>query len=201
VASEIRAYFFDLGNVIVDIHPDRFFSALEIESGAERERIVEVYRTSGLSRELETGRMTFDEFYRASCDVLGVPIDRGRFTDAWNSIIGDEKPGIREVVASCAAKAPVYLLSNTNEPHYRCSLEKAPSLGYMREHFLSYALHAMKPDRHIYEAAIRRSGASAEEIFFTDDLEVNIRSAANLGLRAVRFTGVGELKAGLAAIG
>jgi glucose-1-phosphatase len=190
----IEGYIFDLGNVIVDIHVDRFLPALGLDGRWSVEKALGRYEESGVSRDFELGLLSFDEFYRKSCDLFGVDPERHKFLTAWNAIIGDEKAGIYEIIKSCADKAPVYLLSNTNDPHYRYSLERAPSLHLMKEHFLSYKLNVLKPDPRIYIKTIEHIGIPAGHLFFTDDREDNIASAQQVGLHAVQFTNTGQLK-------
>ena len=49
---------------------------------------------------------------------------------------------------------------------------------------------SLKPDKKIYEAAIRVSGKAPEALFFTDDREENIEAALRLGIRAHLFRSV-----------
>jgi putative hydrolase of the HAD superfamily len=58
-----------------------------------------------------------------------------------------------------------------------------------------------KPDPRIYEELIRRLGVPAKAIAFVDDLPENLPPAARLGIRAVLFTGPGEVRAALTAMG
>ncbi len=200
MSSPIQAYIFDLGNVIVDIHIDRFLPALGLDGKWSIEEALEKYEHSGLSREFELGNISFDEFYRRSCELFEVEIERDKFLAAWNAIIGDEKTEMHGIIKSCAEKAPVYLLSNTNDTHYRDALAKAPSLQLMKEHYLSYKLNLLKPDPRIYTEIIDRIGITAEHLFFTDDREDNIASAKHVGLQAVQFKDTGRLKKALKSL-
>jgi putative hydrolase of the HAD superfamily len=51
-----------------------------------------------------------------------------------------------------------------------------------------------KPDRAIYEHALSDLGAIASETLFLDDREPNIRSAEQLGMRAIRFHSIRQLR-------
>ena len=46
----------------------------------------------------------------------------------------------------------------------------------------------MKPQEKIYKAAIEAAGVSAENIFYTDDLEPNIDGAKRCGMDAAIYT-------------
>ncbi len=194
MSSGVKAFVFDLGNVIVDLHLDRFLPTLGLDHQWSTEEALKIYEQSGLSRDFELGNISFDEFYQKSCEVFKISVERGKFLKAWNSIIGNEKEGISGLVESCAEKAPVYLLSNTNEPHYRWSLNQAPALHKMEEHFLSYELNLLKPAPRIYTETVERIGFPAENLFFIDDREDNIASALQVGLNAVQFKNAEQLK-------
>jgi HAD superfamily hydrolase (TIGR01509 family) len=59
----------------------------------------------------------------------------------------------------------------------------------------------IKPDLAIYEHTLRGLGVIASEALFLDDREVNIRAARELGMYAVRFESIEQLRSELAAAG
>jgi FMN phosphatase YigB (HAD superfamily) len=183
----VQAYLFDLGHVIVDIHLENFLPRLGIDGTMSVDEAIVTYERSGISREFELGRISFDQFYERSCRLFSLDVERSRFLAAWNAIIGDEKPGMYELIHTCAEHAPVYLLSNTNEPHFGEALRKSPVLGLMKRFYLSYEMHLMKPDPRIYRETVERIGLPAGAIFFTDDRADNIASAEEAGLQVHRF--------------
>jgi putative hydrolase of the HAD superfamily len=71
------------------------------------------------------------------------------------------------------------------EPLWRAKL---PEIDEIFEVVVDSAFVGMrKPDPRIYELALERLGATAEECVFLDDLEVNCEAARALGMVAVRF--------------
>jgi FMN phosphatase YigB (HAD superfamily) len=66
---------------------------------------------------------------------------------------------------------------------------------------LSAELRLIKPHPAIYEHALQGLGATAEETIFVDDRETNVAAAYALGIRAIEFRSVGQLKDDLAALG
>ncbi len=198
--SDIKAFLFDLGSVIVDVHLDNFLPVLGLDGKISVDEAVEKYVSSGISSEFERGRISFDEFYERSCRLFDMDFEKSRFLKAWKAIIGDEIPGMFDLIQRCGRHAPVYLLSNTNEPHFEESLRKSPALQLMKQFFLSYELQLLKPDPRIYTETINRVGIPGNQIFFTDDREDNIESAKKVGLQAVRFHNVGQLESVLQKI-
>jgi putative hydrolase of the HAD superfamily len=66
---------------------------------------------------------------------------------------------------------------------------------------LSADVRLIKPDPAIYEHTLHGLGASAAETLFVDDREPNIRAARALGMRAIQFLSISQLKDDLEALG
>lgn len=58
----------------------------------------------------------------------------------------------------------------------------------------------IKPDPAIYEHALRALGTKAAETLFLDDREPNVRAAQALGIHAIRFKSVEQLRSDLQAL-
>jgi putative hydrolase of the HAD superfamily len=65
----------------------------------------------------------------------------------------------------------------------------------------SYQLGIAKPDPQIYTYTLEKLGAKAEETLFLDDRQVNIDAAHKLGLVALLFSDVEQLKVDLIRLG
>ena len=65
----------------------------------------------------------------------------------------------------------------------------------------SYQLRMAKPDPKIYRYALKELGTLPEETLFLDDKLVNIDAARSLGIQAVQFSTVDQLRADLIASG
>jgi glucose-1-phosphatase len=193
-----RAYLFDLGHVIVDIHYDRFLKELGLDHTYSVDEILSQFIRSGLIASFESGHLSTDRFIAASRELLQTDLNDSVLLSAWKAIIGDEKEGMNHILSSLAERHPLYLLSNTNEPHFREAIRRSPSLSFMKEYFLSYELKLLKPDPEIYRETVRRIGLAAGEIIFIDDREDNILSARGVGLNAIQFSDVPALSAQLA---
>jgi putative hydrolase of the HAD superfamily len=66
---------------------------------------------------------------------------------------------------------------------------------------LSAEVRLIKPDPAIYEHTLHGLGASAAETLFVDDREPNIRAARALGMHAIQFLSISQLKDDLEALG
>jgi putative hydrolase of the HAD superfamily len=65
----------------------------------------------------------------------------------------------------------------------------------------SYQLRMAKPDPAIYRHTLKELGTPAEETLFLDDKLVNVQAARELGMKALVFTNVEQLRADLIAQG
>jgi len=65
----------------------------------------------------------------------------------------------------------------------------------------SCEVRLLKPDPAIYEHTLRGLGVAAAETLFVDDRENNIQAGRKLGMRAIQFRSVAQLKDDLAALG
>jgi FMN phosphatase YigB (HAD superfamily) len=59
----------------------------------------------------------------------------------------------------------------------------------------------IKPDPAIYEHTLHGLGISASESLFVDDREINIQAARALGMHAIQFSSISQLKDDLEAMG
>ena len=83
-------------------------------------------------------------------------------------------------------------------------------IDYLRKNFawldqfdfitFSAEVGLIKPDRAIYEHTLRGLGRKAGETLFVDDRQVNIQAARQLGIHAVRFRSVEQLRRDLEAM-
>ena len=65
----------------------------------------------------------------------------------------------------------------------------------------SAEVRLIKPDGAIYQHTLKGLGLPAAETLFIDDRETNIRAAQALGIQAIQFRSIGQLKDDLEALG
>jgi HAD superfamily hydrolase (TIGR01509 family) len=59
----------------------------------------------------------------------------------------------------------------------------------------------IKPDAAIYEHSLRGVGVAASEALFIDDKEPNVQGARAVGIRAIRFQSIEQLRSELRELG
>ena len=111
-------------------------------------------------------------------------------------------PDIAALLPRAAERMPLYVFSNTNQPHIEYFSEAYPDLlGHFRELYLSSAIGLRKPDAAAYDHVIKSIGVPAERIVFFDDLAQNVEGARACGLKAVQVRSSGDVASTLAALG
>jgi len=196
---------FDLGNVLVHIHPEAFLQTLGIDTPENRryyqKSVINIVKT------YERGEDSTDQFL----DHLGVLFNahdaaqqhirghrrvfsRDDFSRAMLSIIGRPIVGMEELVRNLGARVPLGLLSNTNPMHFDACMDDLAVLQVIPSHFLSYRLKSLKPEPGIFEKAIQLLQLDPGDVLYIDDLDENVEAARRVGLNGYLFAGEQELK-------
>jgi putative hydrolase of the HAD superfamily len=100
-----------------------------------------------------------------------------------------------------ASGLKIGLLSNMHPQMVAHCRKQFPWLNDFNSVTFSGDVRLIKPDRAIYEHALRDLGVIASETLFLDDREPNIRSAKQLGIQAIRFHSIRLLRDELEAAG
>ena len=103
------------------------------------------------------------------------------------SIIGDEYPGVFEVIQELKAKGiKTATLSNNNPIHWAWFTEsgKYPAIEAIDHLVASFHLGCFKPDPRIFSAFCEYLGWNKSDLVFLDDSEKNVIAARNAGWRA-----------------
>jgi HAD superfamily hydrolase (TIGR01509 family) len=204
---------FDLGNVLVYIHPEAFLQTLGIDSPENRRSyqplvidIVKRYERGDDSTGKFLDRM--DELFNSGRMQSGTGPGRGagqftreQFRHAMLRVVGKPVEGMEDLVRRVASKASVGLLSNTNPLHYEIGCANLRVLQFIPNHFLSYKLRALKPDPLIFERVLQQLSVDPAEILYIDDIEENLHAARPFGFACHLFRERLALESELARLG
>ena len=143
----------------------------------------------------EAGRFADAESYRAAFgQAIGTDIPVADWIANRRSAM-TPWPDSFAAVSRAAELGTVSLLTN-NGPLVEAHLaELAPELVplFGRELHTSSFYGARKPDPTVFANMLAHYGVPAEQVFFADDLEVNVEAARSLGIEAHRFTDAASL--------
>ncbi len=203
IAQQPACMIFDLGNVLVHIHPAAFLKTLGIDS-PENRRIFQRPITDAV-KTYERGDETTEQFLRSLGELFkthpatrrddgGEVFPSADLRKAMLAIIGRPVDGMEELVRSVSTKVPLGLLSNTNPIHFDSCLEHLAVLRFIPSHFLSYRLRSLKPEQAIFQKTIELTQLDPRDILYVDDIPENVEAARKAGLNAHLFVGAGELR-------
>ena len=199
-APPIRTVAFDMGGVLTYTS----FGGLEeygADIGVPAGLLTTYFRGHPQMALLETGAITSREFFKFVCIDAerrsGVRLDIRRL--AASAARGEElNPTMVDLVRQVGERHRTALLTNNvAEAGWRATFP-FELFDYVVD---SSEVELRKPDPRIYEELIRRTGGSARELVFIDDLPENLEPARQLGITAIRFTGVADLRSALAELG
>ncbi len=202
---------FDLGNVLVHIHPEAFLQTLGIDTPENRRAYQK--KVIDIVKRYECGEETTDKFLENLDTLFNVSgaakprldhnslYSREDFRRAMLSIIGQPVSEMEELVRTLSAKVPLGLLSNTNPLHFDACLEHLAALQFIPAHFLSYRLKSLKPDSAIFRQVLDLLQRDPREVLYIDDMLENVEAALQSGFNAYHFLGYDQLKNHLASYG
>jgi putative hydrolase of the HAD superfamily len=195
---EVEAFIFDIGNVLVRFEAGTAERTLA-KLGAQRPDFAVL---AALGRRYESGELERAEFLAALREALGGRLSDDVLSIAWQEIFEPNEP-MWEVVEKLHGRHPLYLLSNTNCLHHEYLVREYPVFGKFADGVFSYRAGMMKPERGIFELAIRQFGVRPAATVYLDDLPANVQAARAVGLRAFvyRHDAHGELAPTLRAQG
>ena len=191
--SEIKAVFFDLGNVLVNydakIALEKFARLLE----TPEDQVWKIIFISDLERRYSVGKITSREFFTEASKHFSKSIDYEVFADTWNQIFW-ANDGMGALVDSVAKHFAIYLISNTNELHFEFIKKRFPILTRFNRCFPSHEVGYRKPDTAIFEYALRETKVLAKEAVFIDDVLEFVEAAEKVGMHAVQFRSKEQLE-------
>jgi putative hydrolase of the HAD superfamily len=141
--------------------------------------------------ELETGKLTEVEFLQKLGDslepVLGHRPELHRFSEIYFEALHPNEPMIDLMREAKESGHRMGLLTNNVrewEPLWRSMLPVDEIFEVVVD---SGFVGCRKPDREIYDITLDRMGVQAGECLFIDDIDVNCKSARDLGMSAVHY--------------
>jgi putative hydrolase of the HAD superfamily len=197
----ITTVVFDFGNVL------GFFShrksAEQVAAYSDRTpEAVQAYLYGGrLEADYESGRLSTAVFTGMARETCRLACTDEQFAAAYSDMFWPNDD-VCALVPPLKRRYRLYLLSNTNDLHYRqFKAQFAGVLSYFDGLVLSHEVGARKPDPRIYEACRARAGRPAAECLFIDDLPSNVEGAVACGWQGLVYRPGADLRDGLAEVG
>jgi len=205
MTGRIKAVFFDYGNVLGTFDHMKACELLSRHSKSTAKEIYDFAFLGPIGALRETGKVSPEEFFNVMLKKFNFTgLTFSEFCAIWGDIF-EQNPAIEEVVAGVVSeKRPVFVLSNTEELHWKYISRLPVMQRYFFElsrQVLSFQIWRKKPDVAIFNEAIRRSGFSPSQIVYFDDAPAYAETFRGLGGNAFVYDGrtdpVGILTQGL----
>ena len=200
--ENIKVIFFDIGGVLLHIHPDKMISHISDITGLSYEKVRLSFPEK--SHDIyEKGQMTNQEWFQTFKSAL--PHNSGlmetEFWDAWAMILGEESKVI-DILLELKKYYKIWLLSNTNPKHIQDELDNKYVFPKLVDGAIySYDVGLRKPDKSIYIKACELAKVNPAESVFIDDLIENIDGAKKVGIKGIHYTDIEKLKKNLKQLG
>jgi putative hydrolase of the HAD superfamily len=207
-AVSIRAAFFDFGGVILS-SPFEAFNGFEERTGLPRDFIRTVNATNpdvNAWARFERSEVAFDEFcdlFEAECRALGHSVDARALMPL---LAGEIRPAMVDAVRRCREEGLVTACLTNNW----VSFDDFPAdgradgrdvaLGHFDHVIESSKVGVRKPDPRFYELACETCAVGPEEVVFLDDLGINLKPAAAMGMTTIKVIDPADALAQLQAV-
>ena len=206
----VEAVIWDFGGVFTS-SPFEAFNRLEATIGAPKDHIRRVNATNHHENawalfernEIDTAR--FDELFLEESTALGFPI---RGADVLPKLSGELRPRMVAALKACKAHFKVGCITNNvvsmHSPGQNEVQQAAGAMGQVMPLFdaiiESSKAGVRKPDPKIYQMMCELLAVDPANCIYLDDLGINCKPAAALGMTAIKVIDVDQTLAELAVL-
>ncbi len=182
---------FDWGGVLIDLDTEDCIKSFE-RLGADVKKLLTGTNELGVFRAYESGMLDTACFRQEIRRLIGKYVPDEEIDKAWNTQLKSIPAEKLDLLLELNKRYNLYLLSNTNELHWRCGAKAFDYKGnkvqdYFKRIFLSFRMRLAKPDTRIFSTALLEAGLKAEETLFIDDSDANCRAAASTGMHVCHY--------------
>jgi putative hydrolase of the HAD superfamily len=192
----ITAVIFDYGRVLSNSEDPVAKERMIALSGLDETRLFESYWR--FRHEYDLGRLNGNTYWANVARDAGTTFTPEQVenlieTDIlmWTSL---NEEMLAWVVALQDAGFPTAILSNMGGEMLRYMRQEFGWLAHFQHHTWSCELGIGKPDTAIYTHTCEKLGVTPAHTLFLDDKPENIEAAASVGLQAVLFQSIGQLR-------
>ncbi|HYG28238.1 MAG TPA: HAD-IA family hydrolase [Caulobacteraceae bacterium] len=205
----IEAVIWDFGGVLTT-SPFEAFNRYEAERGLPANFIRTVNAANpdanawALFERAEIDAAAFDAKFLEEASALGHAV---RGAEVLPLLSGDIRPRVVAALKACKARFKVGCITNNVQTGHGAGMsgtsDKAAAVGAIMETFdaviESSKAGLRKPDPRIYEMMCELLQVQPAACVYLDDLGINCKPAAQLGMTAIKVTGEAQLLADLSA--
>ncbi len=186
--KEIEAVVFDIGNVLIEWQPERFYdTVMPAEDRVKMFETIDLHRMNDLvdrgANWRDTVYATAEEYpeYR---DMIRLWHDR--WIEMASPAIDASVDALRKLRMNFV---PVFALSNFGIQTFEYAETVYPFLQEFDQRYISGYLGEVKPEPRIYEILEQNCGVAPDRLLFADDRQENLDAAAARGWNVHLFDG------------
>ena len=192
--SNIKNIIFDLGDVIINISPQRCIQAfVDISPELDIDFVRNQFNEKQIFEKYESGFINNEDFIKLVKEAIQVyDISDEDIIIAWQQILLDIPKKRIELLQKLRKKYRLFILSNTSFYHVEevnailnrtCGVRNLNTL--VDKVYYSFEMGVRKPEEMIYKKVIKDAEIVPSETVFLDDNLENIQAASNLEIHVI----------------
>ena len=193
-ANPIEVIFFDIGGVLLTIHPDVMISKISNLTNTPFKILKESFpeEQHDLYERGEITDLEWFQAYKKSFPNIN-SLTEHEFWIAWSMLLGQETD-VLDILIRLKEHYKVWLLSNTNSRHIINEVENNFAFPNLVDgKIYSFQIGSRKPEKKIYEVACEKANVEPCRSIFIDDLELNIVGANKIGMNGIHYINTNQL--------
>jgi putative hydrolase of the HAD superfamily len=122
---------------------------------------------------------------------MDAELDHEHFRSLWSDIFWLNSEYLALLSRAKRSQLKLVMLSNTNALHIEWARRQFPEVFEIFDHeVFSFGLHTAKPDRRIFQEALRLAEVEADEAIYFDDIASYADAASAMGIHGHQFVSV-----------
>ena len=184
----IDAVIFDIGNVLIEWQPERFYDRV---IGEDRRRaIFDTVDLHKMNDRVDRGEHFRDVIYETADQYPQIRDDIRMWHDNWIEMASPAiEHSVRLMRALQSKGVPVFALTNFGVESFAYAQTEYDFLNEFDRAYVSGHMKVIKPDADIYAQLEADCGIDPKHLLFTDDRLDNIEAAAARGWQTHLFEG------------
>ncbi len=188
MAEQIQAVIFDIGNVLIEWQPERFYDRVIGE--ARRKAMFAEVDLHGMNDKVDLGAPFTETIYDTAETYPAWRDEIRMWHDNWIELASPAIDLSVSLLRTLRAKGmPVFALTNFGIGSFDYAETQYAFLGEFDRRYISGHMKVIKPDPRIYEMVEEDCGLPPESLLFADDRPDNIAAAEARGWKAHLFEG------------
>ena len=184
----IDAVIFDIGNVLIEWQPERYYD--QVIGEERRKAMFAAVDLHGMNELVDLGHNFTDTIYATAEKYPEWRVEIRDWHDNWIQLASPTIDHSLRLLRALRSKGvPVFALTNFGVESFAYAETQYPYLGEFDRRYISGHMKVTKPSARIYEMVEEDCGIAPAALLFADDRADNIAMAASRGWQTHLFDG------------